>query len=196
MIFATSERLVLRRARDGDAEMLLPSWSDPDMTRYTGSRPDVGAFLRTLVDDMQRKLPGETEPGGPWYQYMVERREDGVLVGDLGAGFGLPGERQVEIGYRILPAFHRQGYGREAVAALIDHLVADHAIHRFVGVAAALNTASCRLLGSLGFRQEGHFRRSFLCHGEWLDDAYFALLAEEWRPSRAEAPGGAALPRN
>jgi aminoglycoside 6'-N-acetyltransferase len=181
MIFATSERLVLRRPRDGDAEALLASWADPEMTRYTGSRPDPEGFLRTLVADMQRKLPGETEPGGPWYQFVVERREDGALIGDLGAGFGVPGERQIELGYRMLPAHHRQGYAREAVAALIGYLIAEHAIHRFVGVAASLNTASCRLLRSLGFRPEGHFRRSFLCHGEWLDDDYFALLAEEWR---------------
>ncbi len=181
MIFTESERLILRRPRPEDLEPMIESWADPEMTRYTGSRPDPEAFLRTLVADMQRKLPGETEPGGPWYQFIVERRDDGALVGDLGAGFGVPGERQVELGYRILPRHHRQGYGREAVSALVDYLIAEHAIHRFVGVAASLNTASCRLLRSLGFRQEGHFRSSFLCNGEWLDDDYFALLAEEWR---------------
>ncbi len=181
MIFARTERLLLRRARTEDVEPLLVSWSDPDMTRYTGVRPDVRAFLEQLVADMQAKDPGEAEPGGPWYQYIVERREDGALVGDLGAGFGVPGERQVELGYRILPQYHRQGYAREAVAALIDYLIAKHGIHRFVGVAASLNTASCRLLRGLGFRREGHFRQSFLCNGEWLDDDYFALLASEWR---------------
>jgi RimJ/RimL family protein N-acetyltransferase len=182
MIFAASERLILRRARDEDLEPLVISWSDPVMSRWTGSKPDIRAFLTTMIADMQRKQPGEQQPGGPWYQYMVERREDGVLVGDLGAGFDLPGERQIEIGYRILPAYHRMGYAREAVAALIDHLIDRHAIHRFVGVAAAANLASTGLLRSLGFRREGYFRQSFLCHGEWLDDEYYALLASEWRP--------------
>src|SRR3546814_1357173 len=59
---------------------------------------------------------------GPWYQYVVERAADGVLVGDVGVGFGVPGERQVELGYRILPAHHRKGYAREAVGAILDHL--------------------------------------------------------------------------
>lgn len=180
MIFADTERLILRSAREEDLEPLLVSWSDPDMTRYTGLKPDIRAFLAQMIADMQVKQPGQSEPGGHWYQYIVERRQDGALVGDLGAGFGVPGERQVELGYRIRPSFHRQGYAREAVTGLIGHLIAEHQIHRFVGVAAALNGASTGLLRSLGFRLEGRFRESFLCHGEWLDDEYYALLASEW----------------
>ena len=184
MIFACSDRLILRRAGEEDVEPLLLSWSDPDMIRYTGLRPNIRQFLAGLIADMQRKNPGATEPGDPWYQYVVERAEDGALVGDVGVGFGVPGERQVELGYRILPAYHRKGYAREAVAAIIDYLVADHDIHRFVAVAATANDASTALLRSLGFRKEGHFRQSFLCQGEWLDDDYYALLASEWTERR------------
>ncbi len=190
MIFATSERLVLRRARTEDLEPLLRARADPVMNRYTGARPDERAFLAQLIADMQVKAPGEIEPGGPWYQFIVERRSDGALIGDLGAGFGVPGEGQVEIGYRILPEHHRRGYAREAVTALIDYLIAEHGIHRIVGIAASPNAASKAVLRSLGFRHEGHFRQSFLCHGEWLDDDYFALLASEWRAAdRGGQPG-------
>jgi RimJ/RimL family protein N-acetyltransferase len=188
MIFASSDRLLLRRPVPNDLEAMLVGWSDPEMTRYTGTRPDVRGFLTQLIADMQAKRPGETDPGGPWYQFVVERKEDGAVVGDLGAGFGVPGERQVELGYRILPSFQGRGYAREAVAALIDHLVAEHAVHRFVGVAASSNQRSIALLRSLGFRQEGHFRQSFLCDGEWLDDDYFALLASEWRGATGSGP--------
>jgi RimJ/RimL family protein N-acetyltransferase len=181
MIFAETERLILRRARKEDLEPLLHSWSDPRMTRYTGEKPDIRPFLTGMIADMQIKLPGELEPGGPWYQFVAERCHDRVLVGDVGAGFGVPGQLQVELGYRILPQFQRQGYAREAVAAVIRYLIEEHRIHRFVGVAATPNDASKALLGSLGFRQEGHFRESFLCRGEWVDDDYFALLASEWR---------------
>lgn len=181
MIFATSDRLLLRRPRAADIEPMLAGWRDPEMTRFTGARDDPRAFLSQLVADMQSKAPGDFEPGGPWYQLVAERRSDGAVVGDLGIGFGVPGERQVELGYRILPQFHRQGYAREAVAAVIEWLIEEHGVHRFVGVAASLNTASVAVLRSLGFRQEGRFRRSFLCNGEWLDDDYFALLASDWR---------------
>jgi len=181
MIFATTERLILRRPRDSDLEPLLPGWSDPEMTRYLGRRLDARAFVAGFIADMQAKAPGESEPGGPWYQFVVERREDGTVIGDLGVGFGVPGERQVELGWRILPAHQRRGYAREAVAGLIGWLIEAHHIHRFVGIAAAPNAASIALLRSLGFRREGRFRESFLCDGRWLDDDYYALLASEWR---------------
>lgn len=180
MIFVESEGLILRRPREADLEVLLPAWSDPEMTRYTERRDDPRGFLVQLIADMQAKRPGETEPGGPWYQFIVERRADGMVVGDIGIGFGVPGERQVELGYRILPALQRRGHAREALTTLIPWLIDTHRIHRFVAVAALENVASVTILRSLGFRQEGHFRQSFLRDGQWLDDAYFALLAEEW----------------
>jgi RimJ/RimL family protein N-acetyltransferase len=184
MIFVETERLVLRRPRDSDLDALTPAWADPEMTRYTEPKDDPRGFLVQLIADMQVKQSAETEPGGPWYQFILQRRADGAVVGDIGVGFGVPGERQVELGYRILPNHQRMGFAREALSALIPWLIDAHDIHRFVAVAAVENTASIALLRSLGFRQEGHFRESFLRDGQWLDDIYFALLAREWRGGR------------
>jgi|SRR5215217_2444439 len=180
MIFAETERLILRRARAEDLEPLLASWSDPETRLYTPDRPDPRGFLVQMIEDMQVKKPGDHAPGGSWYQFVVERREDGAVVGDLGAGFGVPGERQVELGYRIAPGFQRRGYAKEAAAALITYLFDKHEVHRIVGVAASPNEASRAVLRALGFRHEGHFRQSFLCNGRWLDDDLYALLASEW----------------
>jgi ribosomal-protein-alanine N-acetyltransferase len=181
MIFATSERLILRRPEPDDQATFVRNWSDPEMTRFTGARQNIDGFVAGLIADMAAKAPGDDDPGGPWYQYAVARRDDGTVIGDVGVGFGVPGERQAEIGYRIHPDHQRRGYAREAVQTIVGHLFESHGIHRIVGVAAAPNAASIALLRSLDFRQEGHFRESFLCNGEWLDDAYFALLASEWR---------------
>lgn len=189
MIFAETERLILRRPTRSDLEPMVESWSEPAMTRYTGVRPNIRDFLGQLIEDMHAKAPGESDPGGPWYQYAVVRKEDGLLVGDIGVGFHVPGERQAELGYRIHPDHHRKGYAREAVTAIIDHLAEHHDLHRFIGVVASENAASIALLRALGFRQEGHFRQSFLCGGEWLDDAYFALLASEWREGKRPPAG-------
>jgi RimJ/RimL family protein N-acetyltransferase len=178
MIFARSARLALRRPRLDDVDTLMRLRSDPILNRFTGP-PKSEEWVVNLVREMESKSPGETRPS-PWYQFMIERALDGEVIGDIGVGFDIPGEHQVELGYRIDTPFHRQGYAREALATMIDYLVAEHRTHRFVAVTAALNHASTGLLHSLGFRREGVFRESFLCHGEWLDDHYFALLASEW----------------
>ena len=181
MIFARSERLVLRKPRESDFEPLLASWADPDSVKYTSGREDLPSFLERMIADMRAKQPGDRDPGGPWFQYVIERSEDGAVIGDLGVGFFVPGERQVELGYRMHPAHRRNGYAKEALSALISHLIEAHDIHRFVGVAASINQASIAVMRSLGFRREGQFRQSFWCNGDWLDDDYFALLASEWR---------------
>ena len=183
MIFARSARLVLRRPRLNDAGALMRLRSDPVLNRFTGP-PKSEEWVLDLVREMEAKNPGETQPS-PWCQFMIERTLDGAVIGDIGVGFDIPGEHQVELGYRIDTPFHRQGYAREALAAMIDYLIFEHRIHRFVAVTAALNHASTGLLQRLGFRREGVFRESFLCHGEWMDDHYFALLASEWQaPAR------------
>lgn len=184
MIFTTSERLILRCPTAADYETLVETWSHPEMTRWVPHREDCPAFLKALIADMKAKQPGDTDPGGPWYQFILERKADGAVIGDIGVGFWVPGEHQVELGYRIHLARQRQGYAREAVAAIIDWLIAERGIHRFVGVVAAPHAASIAVLRSLGFRQEGFFRESFWCNGEWVDDVYFALLASEWRERR------------
>ncbi len=184
MIFIETERLILRRPRDSDLDALLPGWADPEMTRYTERRDDPCGFLVQLIADMQAKEPGQTEPGGPWYQFILENRADGAVVGDIGVGFDTQGERHAELGYRILPDHQRRNYVQEALQALIPWLIDVHHIHRFVAVAAVENVASVKILRTLGFRQEGHFRESFLRDGRWLDDLSFALLAREWRGGR------------
>lgn len=179
MIFTSSERLILRRPREEDYETLLETWSHPEMIRWTPHQDDRPAFIAQLIQDMQAKQPGDREPGGPWYQFVIERRQDGATLGDVGVGFWVPGERQVELGYRIHLDHQRQGYAREAVAAIIDWLIEAHDVHRFVGIVAAPHRASIAVLRALGFREEGLFRESFWCNGRWEDDAYFALLASE-----------------
>lgn len=191
MIFARSERLLLRRPRESDLQPLISSWTDPETNKYVDRRDDTEGFLIQLIADMQAKAPGDQDPSGAWYQYVVERIEDGAVVGDVGVGFFVPGERQVELGYRILPGHRRRGYIKEALAALIEHLIEAHSIHRFVGVAASGNSASIAVLRSLGFRREGRFRQSYWCNGAWLDDEYFALLASEWITHRR---GGRRVP--
>jgi ribosomal-protein-alanine N-acetyltransferase len=46
------------------------------------------------------------------------------------------------------------------------------------------NVASIRLLGKLGFHQEGVLRENTYFHGRFIDEVVFSLLASEWRSSR------------
>jgi GNAT superfamily N-acetyltransferase len=87
--------------------------------------------------------------------WLVVRRADGRIVGDLGT-HGPPGsDGCVEIGYSLAPSARGQGIGSAAVAAFVGRLAAVPGIRRITAVTAAQNTASRRLLERQGFRIMG-----------------------------------------
>ena len=87
--------------------------------------------------------------------WLVVRRADGRIVGDLGTHGPPDGEGCVEIGYSLAPSVRGQGLGTAAVAALVTRLTAVPEIRRLTAVTGAHNAASRRLLERLGFHLTG-----------------------------------------
>lgn len=88
--------------------------------------------------------------------------------------------RRPELGYWIAPEVHGQGYGKEAVALVIDYVFRTYS-HPAVGAGAYdFNDASRGLLESLGFSEEGRIRRDRFIDGEYIDRIEYGLLREEW----------------
>jgi RimJ/RimL family protein N-acetyltransferase len=97
-----TERLLLRRSRPEDAEIISDYRSDPEVHRYQGWERTDPEGVRAEIEEMTGRAPGE--PGG-WVQLSVEERESGRLVGDVGlsAAEGEPGV--IKVGYTMSPAF-------------------------------------------------------------------------------------------
>ena len=87
--------------------------------------------------------------------WVVVRRSDGRIIGDIGTHGPPDRAGSVEIGYALAPSVRGQGVGTEAVAALVGRLSAVPGIRRITAVTGADNTASRRLLERLGFRLDG-----------------------------------------
>jgi GNAT superfamily N-acetyltransferase len=84
--------------------------------------------------------------------WVIVRRADGRIIGDLGT-HGPPGSTGcVEIGYSLAPSARGKGIGTAAVAALVGRLAAVPEIGQITAVTGAGNTASRRLLERCGFR--------------------------------------------
>ena len=144
-----TERLLLRRSCPGDAEGISTYRSDPNVHRHQGwERTDPGG-IRTEIEEMARRAPGE--PGG-WVQFSVEEHEGGRLVGDVGLCNvdGEPGV--VKVGYTIAPAFQGRGYATEAVGALVDYALAVLGADVVRAHASAENEPSLRVAEKVGMR--------------------------------------------
>ncbi|GAB3007779.1 GNAT family N-acetyltransferase [Amycolatopsis acidiphila] len=88
----------------------------------------------------------------PWLSRGIVLRDEGTLVGEV--GFHNPPDELavVELGYEVLPAFRRRGIAAEAVRALTDWAFATGEASTVYATIAHGNTASIRLVRSLGFR--------------------------------------------
>ncbi len=169
-----TERLVVRRFDAGDVPAFAAYRSDPEVARYQSwEAPVPDAEARDLVAEFVA-----AEEGAPgWFQYAVELRGGGGLIGDVGVCVD-PNRMQAELGFTIASAHQRRGYATEAARCVLDRLFA-RGIRRVSAECDARNTASARLLERLGFRPEGHRRRHTWLKGEWTDDLLFGLLADD-----------------
>jgi RimJ/RimL family protein N-acetyltransferase len=179
-----TERLLLRRATEADAE---PTWrirSLPAVYQWITSAP------ATLAEHAERFVP----PSSLAVTVIIER--DGRVIGDLMVRPDDPWAQrevreqargvQVEIGWTLHPDEGGNGYATEAVRAMLDLCFHSMGLRRVVAGCFADNTASWRLMERVGMRREEHSIRSELHRsGRWLDAYAYAILRDEWTPSGA-----------
>ena len=86
--------------------------------------------------------------------FAVELRDEGKVIGNV--YFGKRDWNARELGYVLNERYQRRGYGAEACQAVIEAFFRQ-GLHRVYAECAPGNTASWRLMESLGMRREAHF---------------------------------------
>lgn len=174
-----SDRLLLRRFRESDAECFLAYRTKPEVFRYQGEGWENYTFEQAVKFVKEQMDFG---PGLPdtWFQIAIELKAEGRLIGDC-AIHTLPHDlKQAEIGFTLDPIYQRRGYAAEAVSCLLGYIFKELDMHRVIAVADVRNEASVKLLQKLGMRREGHFIKNAWYRGEYTDEYLYAILKEEW----------------
>src|SRR4051812_5936890 len=172
-----TERLRIGALETNDAESLFGYLSHESVAQFHSWVPSSADDARAFID---RNAAVPFNRNDTWSQLAIRSATTGELVGDLGVHFVGEDGQQVEIGFTISPAHQRNGYAREAVLALLDHLFTALKKHRVFASVDPRNDASLALLRALGLRQEAHFRESLFWKGGWVDDIVFGILRSEW----------------
>jgi len=142
-----TDRLFLRRWRDGDRADYHAICRDPEVMQFLGP-PQSRAESDAALD---RMITSQTEHG--FCFWAVERREDAVLLGFCGLMPGKPPiSGEIEIGWRLGSAFWGRGYAREAAAACIDWAWA-HGLPSIAAITVPSNTRSWGLMERLGMKR-------------------------------------------
>jgi len=145
MIIVQTERLILRRYRESDLQDLYEYLSDSDVVKFEPYKP---------------KTMEETEKNLRWRistdeMIAVELKSEHKMIGNL--YLGKREFESLELGYVFNKAYWGSGYARESCEAMIA-LAFSNGIHRIYAECDPQNTASWKLLESLGFAREAHLK--------------------------------------
>jgi RimJ/RimL family protein N-acetyltransferase len=167
-------RCLVRPLRAADLAELARYRSDPHVARYQSWTTYTVDEARELLEELAVLSFATPDT---WYQLAIARAADDLLVGDIGVHF--VDEHQVELGFTLAQEHHGQGFAREAVAAVLDHLFGALHRHRCFAIIDERNASARRLLEALGFRREAHHVDNVLFKGEWGSEYVYAILRRE-----------------
>jgi RimJ/RimL family protein N-acetyltransferase len=148
-----TERLLLRRPRQGDARLVYDSFaSDLEVTRYLTWRPhesiaDAEAALASRLDRLDR---------GVEYSWLLERSGSRDVLGLISVWLLADA---AEVGFVLARAYWRQGFMTEAVEAVTSWALAASGVHEVFGTCDVENVASARLLEKAGYASQGQCGR-------------------------------------
>lgn len=151
MFQLTTDRLIIREPTEGDAELLMPMFSDPVAMRYIGN--GAPRDLRAVQDSVRKRIAYFEETGTTLF--TVVRRDSGEVIGDCGIfpynweGF------EIELAYRYRQSAWGKGYAKEAGRAVVEAAWRDTDVAELLGVTHLRNIASQRVLLGLGFEDLG-----------------------------------------
>ncbi len=182
MLPLQTSRLLLRRFVDSDQDAIVAYRNDPEVARYQSWSTCTPGDAHILINenkDLPFGMPDE------WIQVAIALRNTNEILGDLAVKIYGHSASQAVLGFTIARRHQRQGYAREAVSAVLDHLFCELNLHRVSADCDPRNLASWGLMVNLGMQREASFRRSHWFKGEWADEYVYAILREEWTARRS-----------
>ena len=183
-----TERLVLRPWEDRDYEPFADMSMDPRVARFLPPFADRAA-CHAFVDRLRATF--ETQGWGFW---ALEHKTDGLFAGTAGMHtpgpeFGV-GRSCVEIGWRLAPAFWRQGLATEAARAILRFGFEVLDLPEIVSFAAVDNERSLNVMQRLGMTFEKNFDLLLLPQGHpGRPHRLYVLHREAWRAINGTSQG-------
>lgn len=167
------------RLRDGSVWSAIRIRDEGYLAPWEPSLPGTWAQRNSSVEWpgrwLQLRSAGRRGAALPFAVTVDGRFAGHVMVGNLVREPLL----SAYVGYWVDSRVAGGGVITAAVASVVDHCFGAVGLHRLEATVRPENTASLRVLGKLGFREEGLFRRYLDVDGEWRDHLCFALTAEE-----------------
>jgi len=175
----TGSMVTLREMRLTDAPALLAMLTTEEVARFISPPPTtVQGFERFIVWTHRERAAGN------YACYALVPHGMDTAVGIFQVRQLEPGFATAEWGFAIGSAFWGTGVFVDSARLVIDFAFDVIRTHRLEARAAILNGRGNGALRKIGAMQEGILRKSFLRNGEYLDQALWTILDEDWKAQR------------
>jgi RimJ/RimL family protein N-acetyltransferase len=175
----TGSLVTLRELRLSDATSLLAMLSTQEVARFISPPP-------TTVEGFERFIAWthRERSAGNYACFAVVPHGMDTAVGIFQVRQLEPGFGTAEWGFALGSGFWGTGMFMDGARLVVDFAFDTIKTHRLEARAAILNGRGNGALRKIGAMQEGILRKSFLRNGEYLDQALWTILDEDWKAQR------------
>jgi ribosomal-protein-alanine N-acetyltransferase len=170
----------LRELRASDAPALFALLTADEVARFISPPPTtIEGFERFIAWTLRQRS------AGTYACFAVTVAGQDTAVGIFQVRETEPGFGTAEWGFAIGSPFWGMGLFQEGAELVLQFVFETLGTHRLEARAALRNGRGNGALRKIGAVQEGVLRRSFLRNGEYLDQALYAIVDDDWRASRS-----------
>jgi len=171
----TSSQVTLRQLRASDAPSLCALLTTEEVSRFISPPPTtVDGFERFIAWTLRQRQAGSYA----CFAVTIDNTDTAIGIfqlRELEPGFGT-----AEWGFAIGSAYWGSGVFQEGAELMIKFAFEVVGVHRLEARAAVKNGRGNGALRKIGAVQEGLLRKSFLKDGEYMDQALWTILHEDW----------------
>ena len=171
----TAGEVSLRELRASDAPALFAALTSEQVTRFISPPPSsVEGFERFIAWTIRQRQSGQ------YVCFAVVTEGSDTAIGIFQVRSLEPAFGTAEWGFALASEFWGTGIFVDGAKLLVDFAFKVLGVTRLEARAALKNGRGNSALRKLGAVQEGVLRRSFLRNGEYLDQALWTILRDEW----------------
>ena len=167
--------VTLREMRASDAPALFAALSSEQVSKFISPPPATvdgfGRFINWAIRQRQ---------AGQYMCFAVVPHGSDTAIGIFQVRSLEPAFGTAEWGFALASEFWGTGIFVDGAKMMVDFAFEVLGVHRLEARAAVRNGRGNGALRKLGAVQEGVLRRSFVRNGEYLDQALWTILQEEW----------------
>ncbi len=166
----------LRGVEPQDADVFFQWGGDTDMARFSDYVRFPGSLESTRKHFERMATP---DSGSDLFDFVIENT-DGDVVGIINSHTC---DRRVGCfmyGLGIAEPYRGRGYATEAVLLVLRYFFTELRYQKVTATVYSNNPASQALHKGLGFKLEGQVRRTVFTLGQYFDELFFGMTAEEF----------------